>query len=62
MTLAIQRNPGTHAPRTTVADGTRMGRAPNVRVRAFLKRIDEAEACREAGCPRCGGDCEISRR
>ncbi len=30
----------------------------NARVWAFLKRIDaaEAEACRAAGCPRCGGD------
>ena len=30
----------------------------NVRVWAFLKRIDaaEAEACRAAGCPRCGGE------
>ena len=29
----------------------------NARVWAFLKRIDaaEAEACRAAGCPRCGG-------
>ena len=29
----------------------------NARVWAFLKQVDAAEAqtCREAGCPRCGG-------
>ena len=35
----------------------------NARVWAFLKRVDEAEAeaCREAGCPRCGGDLHSAR-
>ncbi len=27
----------------------------NARIWDFLKQIDAAEACREAGCPRCGG-------
>ena len=33
------------------------------RVWAFLKRVHEAEAeaCREAGCPRCGGDLHSAR-
>ena len=35
----------------------------NARVWAFLKRVDEAEAeaCREAGYPRCGGDLHSAR-
>ena len=35
----------------------------NARVWAFLKQVDEAgaEACREAGCPRCGGDLHSAR-